>query len=324
MKLPFSAAHAGLQPQVEHSNRNRRFWIVVAIIITGLLWGLAVALPVWDTRSNQSGEWAVARGFFPAILGWLGILVLCPAWFANFFLVPSCLTLFKNLRGGFVLSLVAFAVAASAYILHGLYGDNDEAVIEGRLIGFYLWLGAFLTMALAHAILGVGVDRRSIGPRVAMVMLVVLAIVGLEMTYRVGVSPLEASLKNPNDVTALTAVLARHPPQAEKDAALCWAIRQDLWGARPSPSKQIVMLLSAGANPNYRPDKSSSTFLMAAVSRRGRDGLVDLLVKSGADVNARDYRGKTVLDIANEAWSSPECLKILINAGARTNNQPNG
>ena len=247
---------------------------------------------------------------------------MCPAWFANLFLIPSCIMLFKSIRGGFVLSLVAFAIAASAYVLPGLYGDNDEAVIEGRLIGFYLWLGAFLTMALAHAILG-ATQRRSIGPRVAVVMLVVLAIIGLERIYRVGVTPLEASLKNPNDMTAITAVLARHPSQADKDSALRWAVREDLWGARSVPSKHIVMLLAAGANPDYRPDKSSSTLLMQAVSRRGSAALVELLVKSGADVNARDYRGKTVLDIAKEEWSSPECLKILTDAGARFS-QPNG
>ena len=325
MKMPFaSAAGTESQAQFHVSDRKRRLWITSAIVMTVLLWGLAVALPVWDTRSNQSGEWAEARGYFPAILGWLGILAMCPAWFANLILIPSCITLYKGLKGGFVLSLIAFAVAASAYLLPGLYGDNDEAVIEGRLIGFYLWLGAFLTMALAHAVLGVGAERKATGARVAVVLLMVLGIAGLERRYRVGVSPLETALKNPNDITAITSVLARHPPQSDKDAALCWAVRQNLWAARPAPSKHIVMLLAAGADPNYRPDKTSSTLLMAAVSRRGSEALVELLVKSGADVNARDYRGKTVLDMAKEAWSSPECQKILTNAGARSSSQPNG
>jgi ankyrin repeat protein len=57
---------------------------------------------------------------------------------------------------------------------------------------------------------------------------------------------------------------------------------------------------------------------MRALPPRGSESLVSLLVRAGADVNARDCRGKTVLDIAQERGSSPQCQQILVNAGARS------
>jgi hypothetical protein len=292
------------------------FWVAAAIILAVLLWGLAVALPVWDTRSEQNGTWDVAYGIFPALLGFLGILVLCPAWFANLLLVPLCILLVKRRTGGYLLSLVALALAASAYMLPGLYGDNDEAVIMGRLVGFYFWLGSFLALALAHALLVPVAHRQRVMLRVGVVMVMVLGMAGLELIYRVGTTPLETALKNPGDLTTLTATLAKNPSQADKDAALWWALRQEMSSAR-EPSKRITMLLAAGANPN-KADKYGDTLLMQAVRN---EPFLALLVKAGADVNARDSRGKTILDRARESGSSPECQKILTDAGARTSDQ---
>jgi hypothetical protein len=301
------------------------YWIAGALLTTALLWGLAVALPVWETRSNQTGYWDVANGVLPALLGWLGLLAACPAWYANLLLIPLGIMLFKRRFAGFLVSLVALAIAASAYTLPAIYGDNDQAVIVGRRIGYYLWLGSFVTMALAHALLATATQRGRIVTRVAVVAIMVLAMVSLEWVFPVGVSPLETALKDPHDLTALTATLARHPPQAEKDAALWWAIRQDLRAYHLAPSKRIPLLIAAGANPNtsHPSDRSAPTLLMQALPPRGSESLVELLVKAGADVNARDYRGKTVLDIAQENGSNPQCLKILVNAGARPSSQPN-
>ncbi len=319
MKLPeFGTGEAELQPQKQQLKGTTGIWMKAAVITTALLWSLSVALPVWLTRSNESGNWEAVRGILPALLGWLGLLVLCPAWFANLLLVPLCIMLFERSRGGFPIGLVALALAGSAYFLPGIYGDNDEAVIVQRLIGFYLWLGAFLIITLAHAILSPPINRRWIGLRVAVVMLMVLGIASLEKVRPVGVNPLEASLKDPNDVASLTAVLARHPPQAEKDSALRWAIRQDFSVARSAPSKTVVMLIGAGANPNQT-DGYGGTFLMEAVTRRGSEGLVKLLLQAGADVNATNSQGKTVLEVAREWEMSAHLQQVLIDAGAHTN-----
>ena len=308
------------QSQIDESKGQPMFWVAGAIIMTCLLWGLAVALPVWETRSNQTGDWAVVRGYFPALIGWLGLLVKCPAWFANLLLIPLCIPHFKSRRAGFVLSLVALALAASAYVFPAIYGDNDEAVIVRRLIGFYLWLGSFVVIALANALLATTMQRKWMVARVAAVMVMVLAIAGLERMYPVGVSALETALKTPNDVRALAAALARNPPQAEKDAALSWAVRQDLAG-QDTPSKRIAMLLAAGANPN-KPGKYGDTVLIQALRPHSSAAMVEVLVQAGADVNATDSRGKTVLDIAQTMGCSPECQKVLENAGARSSEKP--
>ena len=303
------------EPQLQQSQSNSKYWMAGAVMIASLFWILSVALPVWETRSNQSGDWDVVRGIIPALLGFLGLLFMCPAWFANLSLVPLCILLFKVRRIGFPLALVTLAIAASAYALPGIYGDNDEAVIVKRLIGFYIWLSSFVIIALAHAIFATPVRPKWIVTRVAAVLLMVLAIGSLERVFPIGVSPLEKTLKDRNDLNGFSAVLP-HSSQADKDAALLWAIRQDLSEVRPEPSKQVVMLIAAGADAKQM-DKGESLLVWAA-SRRGSESLVKLLVQAGADVNARDSEGRTVLDDAKKMGSSPECQKILVDAGARS------
>jgi len=299
------------QPQAQDSDSKPTFWIVVTIITAILLWGLAVPLPVWETRSEQLGDWDTVPGIFPALLGWLGLIVLCPAWFANLLLIPLCVMLWRRRSLGFTFSLVALALAATAYMLPGIYGDNDEAVIMGRLVGFYFWLGSFLILALAHALLAPATQRQRIMIRLGLVLLMVAGMAVLELIYRGSATPVETALKNPGDLTRLTAILAKNPSQADKDSALWWALRQDM-SAGPTPSKRIPLLIAAGANPN-KPDKGGDTLLMKAL----RNGpFLKLLVQAGADVNARDSRGKTILDRARECGSSPECQKILVDAGA--------
>jgi Ankyrin repeats (many copies) len=338
------------QPQILQSKPSSRFWIIGAIIVTGLLWGLSLALPVWDTRAENTGDWDVVPGLVPALIGWLGLLVKCPAWFANPLLVVICVMFCKGRKAGFFLTLVALALAASAYMFPAIYGDNDDAVVESRRIGFYLWLGSFVTIATAYALLAPATNGRLTVARVAVVALMVVGIVGLERMFPVGVSPLEAALKNPNDRASLAAALATHPSETEKNAALRWAMRQDLSDGREVPSQHVVMLLAAGANPNqsdsgYIPlmetlgrskasealagllvksgadvntrDKQGKTVLMWALPPYGSEATVELFVKAGADVNARDEQGKTVMDIARENDSGPECEKFLMNAGAR-------
>lgn len=238
---------------------------------------------------------------------------MCPAWFANLLLIPLWVMLFRNRKAGFPISLVALALAASAYVLPGLYGDNDEAVIVGRKIGFYLWLGSFVILALAFAAMS-RTDRRWIPLRVMLVLLIVLGIGSLEKFYPVGVSPLEAALKDPKDVSSLGTALATHPSQFEKDAALGWAIRQNIAGDPKTPSKQVVMLLEASANPNET--NNDDILLMKVLPPYGSEALVELLVKAGANVNARDDWSNTVLDVAIKERSGADCLKFLTNSGA--------
>jgi hypothetical protein len=290
---------------------------LVAVIVVTTLWLLACFLPVWETRSD-TGEWNVVVGGIPALIGFVGLLAACPAWFANLLLIWLCIRLLKGRRTGFWLSVVAFAVAASAYMLPAIYGDNETDTIVSRRIGFYLWLGSFLVMALAYVLPGDATKRREwILVRWITLALLALGVAGLERLFPVGVSPLETALRDPNDLTALSNALAHNPSQAEKDAALYWAVLRDISGGQSNPSPQIERLIAAGANVN-QVDSYGETLLMRAVQHRGSESMVSLLVGAGADVNARGGEGKTVLDIAQEYNSNPQCQQILVKAGAHS------
>jgi hypothetical protein len=62
----------------------QRPWLAAgAVIVAIAMWAISLALPVWETRSNHGGDWGTVIGALPAAIGFLGLLVLCPAWFAN-------------------------------------------------------------------------------------------------------------------------------------------------------------------------------------------------------------------------------------------------
>ena len=306
----------GQQPPSPERRTNFPFLAIAVVVLSAGLWTASLVLPVWETRSNN-GEWALVNGNLPAVIGFLGILVWCPAWFANLLLIPSCVTLFKGKRVGFWLSVVGLAIALSAYWMPGIYGDNDEAVIVGRRIGFYLWLASFLLLVLAHAFLAKPMHRPSARVRAAAIALILVFVLVLEHAFHPHLSPLETSLEDPDDVAAFTAVLARNPSQAEKDAALPWVLRTDVSHSRGGVirTQRLEQLIGAGANVNQS-DRYGSTPMMEAVRIPGAEPAVRLLVRAGAKVNARDHRGKTILDIADEYHCSPECRQILLDAGA--------
>lgn len=318
-RFMFTTGAIGHESTANGPRPDRRLWVAAIILLTAVLWSISLFLPTWETRGSVTGQWAAVSGLTPALLGWLGLLVLCPAWFANILLIVCAWRLLRK-KSGLLLAPVAFALAASAYTLHGIPSDLEEAVIVQRMVGYYLWLGSFVAITLGYALLSPVLRQTAsswkfVALRVAVVTVVILsAIALLEMRFPVGVSPLEAALKNPNNPAALATALARHPPQAQKNAALRWALRQNLWKNRSAPAKQVVMLLSAGANPNqsYR----GETLLMRALPPSGSDALVRLFVRAGANVNARDDQGRTVLQLAHAMGSDARSIKILIKAGA--------
>ncbi len=307
---------SGEQVELSGSTRASRLLAAGWIVMAAVMWGLAVALPVWEVRSDHTGQWDVTPGILPALIGWLGLVVLCPAWFANLLLIPLIFTMFKARRGGLLVECGGnFAIAASAYMMPAIYGDNDQAVILARRIGFYLWLGAFFIFALGHAILARWPKSSERLICWAMLVVMLLAVLGLEHKFPVGVSPLEATTKYPDDLTLLANALARHPSQADKDKTLYWVVVQELaahWDKAAFPRMQ--QLIAAGADVNQA--DRGDTLLMRAVSNRS-DSMVHLLLQAGANVNARDLRGKSVLDIAKECGGSAACQKMLVDFGGQ-------
>lgn len=77
------------------------------------------------------------------------------------------------------------------------------------------------------------------------------------------------------------------------------------------------------ANSSKYSEYDRKKFLENAVTYSPYPAVIQLLIKKGADVNARNYHGQTILMKAAE-YSSPEIVKILIEAGADINAHNDG
>jgi len=75
--------------------------------------------------------------------------------------------------------------------------------------------------------------------------------------------------------------------------------KQLLVAARQGNTKTISSLILKGAHVNYSNEANGLTPLMVAVSY-GNQANVELLLKAGADKNAKDKTGRTALDHALE------------------------
>ena len=83
----------------------------------------------------------------------------------------------------------------------------------------------------------------------------------------------------------------------------------------------IETLIKAGADPKVR-YKSLGTPLHLAVKLKGNLAVVNLLLKTGVDLNSRNGIGETPLDIAAGA-NSPELVRALVKAGANLDTRDN-
>ena len=79
----------------------------------------------------------------------------------------------------------------------------------------------------------------------------------------------------------------------------------------------IQILLDHGANLNMKSDRGFTPLMMAAGGDAHDLELIRLLVQKGADLNARDQNGRTVLDWAL-TWGETEVSRLLRNAGAKS------
>ena len=97
----------------------------------------------------------------------------------------------------------------------------------------------------------------------------------------------------------LASVLPNGADQKTKDFAL-WVLEE---------------LLGLGADPNQRDKPYQRTPIFTAV-QTGFPEAVEALVRGGADINARDYRGWTPLFLASTDVREQEMIRVLSRLGA--------
>ncbi|KGO42811.1 hypothetical protein PEXP_025600 [Penicillium expansum] len=89
-------------------------------------------------------------------------------------------------------------------------------------------------------------------------------------------------------------------------------------------SKTIVELLKLGIDPNQRNHKGQQAIHMVEGSEQNVQEVLDILCAAGADLEARDYHGCTLLTKAMRGtpqWNCRELLPYLISRGANINTQ---
>ena len=95
-------------------------------------------------------------------------------------------------------------------------------------------------------------------------------------------------------------------------------LSEDWWKAATIEDVQKMI-----SNSSKYSEYDRKKFLEDAVAYSPYPAVVQLLIKKGADVNARNYKGQTILMRAAE-YSSPQIVKILIEAGADVNAHNDG
>lgn len=90
------------------------------------------------------------------------------------------------------------------------------------------------------------------------------------------------------------------------------------------PSQVLDLLLHSGADPNARLREADTALHIAAL--KGRPDYVKRLIEAGAEVDAKNSRGETPLNL-HCFWAKPGVVEILLGAGADptiATTRPNG
>jgi len=108
----------------------------ILMLIALMCFSLSLFLPIFFTSAED------INGFWVLITGWMGLIILQLAWFANPLNLLALLMANKRPRVAFLLSLLAFALASNSFIFFEIpTGINYEKVyIQEFGIGFYFWI----------------------------------------------------------------------------------------------------------------------------------------------------------------------------------------
>ena len=82
----------------------------------------------------------------------------------------------------------------------------------------------------------------------------------------------------------------------------------------------MKLLLKHGANPNHLTTYYKIASLLHDAADNGREEIVKLLIENGADVNIKNHRKETPLDVAAQMYRI-EIVEILVKNGGVTNTE---
>lgn len=101
-------------------------------------------------------------------------------------------------------------------------------------------------------------------------------------------------------------------------------IDDDIFAAlcRHADIHEVMKALAMGANPNAK-DPRGTSVLMRASSLKGKTWLAELLLSVGADPNLRDNDGATALMYAAGGHEDPGIIRVLLDGGADIDAQDN-
>ncbi len=115
----------------------------IAGILILLMWAASLALP---TISACRAGYDHAPGVFLLAIGWMGLLMLQPAWIANILILVIAGMLLVRQRAPIWLGVLTVVIAGCGWFFTALYDDTGPVPICHYHAGYWLW---FATAAVA-------------------------------------------------------------------------------------------------------------------------------------------------------------------------------
>jgi hypothetical protein len=106
-------------------------------ILILLMWLASLALPVFTTC--RAGYDHVG-GWFVLMMGWMGVIIVQPAWFANIAILAIAILLIVRRRAPIWLGIIAAGLAACAWYFTDMVDDTGNVPICHYHAGYWLWL----------------------------------------------------------------------------------------------------------------------------------------------------------------------------------------
>ena len=132
------------------SRRNFGFLILA-------MWLASLVLPVFTACGPGYDN---TPGYMILLIGWMGLLIIQPAWFANLLIVAVIIVLLLRNRVPLWLGIATPLVAAPALFFTDMYDDRGAIPICHYQTGYWLWL-ATAGMALLATLLTRGDEPAS-------------------------------------------------------------------------------------------------------------------------------------------------------------------